>query len=226
MWFAPFGVGAAVAYTVAFNGLSVLLALGKLTLTLYGALIAFIALILVPVMLLARIPVLKFFKTIREPALLAFFTASSEAALPDALRRMESFGVPRRIVSFVVPAGYSFNLDGTALYLSLAAVFIAQAAGTHLSLAQQWPMLLTLMLTSKGAAGVPRAGIVVLSGTLVSFGLPASGIAVLLGVDAFLDMGRTVVNLIGNCLAAAVMARWEGELQSNPNGIASSSPGL
>jgi proton glutamate symport protein len=224
MWFAPFGVGAAVAYTIAFNGLSVLLALGKLTLTLYGALIAFIALILVPVMLLARIPVLKFFKTIREPALLAFFTASSEAALPDALRRMESFGVPRRIVSFVVPAGYSFNLDGTALYLSLAAVFIAQAAGTHLTLAQQLPMLLTLMLTSKGAAGVPRAGIVVLSGTLVSFGLPASGIAVLLGVDSFLDMGRTAVNFIGNCLAAAVMARWEGELALETNSSASKYP--
>jgi gamma-glutamyltranspeptidase/glutathione hydrolase len=223
MYFAPFGVAAAVAYTIASNGIAVLLGLGKLTLTLYAALVAFIGLVLVPVMWLARIPVVTFFKTIRAPALLAFSTASSEAALPDALRRMENFGVPRRIVSFVVPAGYSFNLDGTALYLSLGAIFVAQAAGMHLSVAQQLPLLLTLMLTSKGAAGVPRAGIVVLSGTLVSFGLPASGVAVLLGIDAFLDMGRTAVNLIGNCLAAVVMARWEGELTMETNAAVAAS---
>jgi proton glutamate symport protein len=165
---------------------------------------------------LTRIPVMRFFRTIREPALLAFSTASSEAALPDALRLMEKFGVPRRIVSFVLPAGYSFNLDGTTLYLSLASVFVAQAAGIQLTLAQQLPMMLTLMLTSKGVAAVPRASLVILSGTLATFGLPLEGVAVILGVDAFLDMARTSINLMGNCLASAVMARWEGELTLSP----------
>jgi len=212
MCFAPFGVGAAIAFTVGQNGLGVLVNLGKLVLTLYGSLLAFIILVLVPVMLIARIPVVRFFKTVREPALLAFSTATSEAALPDALRLMERFGVPRRIVSFVLPAGYSFNLDGSTLYLSLASIFVAQAAGIHLTLAQQLPMMLTLMLTSKGVAAVPRASLVILSGTLATFGLPLEGVAVILGVDAFLDMARTSVNLVGNCLASAVMARWEGEL--------------
>jgi len=216
MCFAPFGVGAAVACTVGQNGLGVLVGLGKLVATLYGALLFFILFVLVPVMLVARIPVLKFFKTVREPALLAFSTASSEAALPDALRLMEGFGVPRRIVSFVLPAGYSFNLDGSTLYLSLTAIFVAQAAGIHLTLAQQLPILLTLMLTSKGVAGVPRAGLVILWGTLVTFGVPLEGVAVILGVEAFLDMARASVNLVGNCLASAVLARWEGELKLAP----------
>jgi len=211
MCFAPFGVGAAIAHTVGQNGFSVLIGLGKLVGALYGAQALFILLVLIPVLLLARIPVLLFFKTVREPALLAFSTASSEAALPDALQRMVKFGVPRRIVSFVMPTGYSFNLDGTALYLSLTAIFVAQAAGMKLSLAQQVPILLTLMLTSKGAAGVPRAGLVVLSGTLTTFGLPMEGVAVVLGVEAFLDMARTSVNLLGNCVASVVMARWEGQ---------------
>ena len=211
MCFAPFGVGAAIAHTVGQNGFSVLLGLGKLVGALYGAQALFILLVLIPVLLLARIPVLPFFRTVREPALLAFSTASSEAALPDALQRMVKFGVPRRIVSFVMPTGYSFNLDGTALYLSLTAIFVAQAAGMKLSLAQQVPILLTLMLTSKGAAGVPRAGLVVLSGTLTTFGLPMEGVAVVLGVEAFLDMARTSVNLLGNCVASVVMARWEGQ---------------
>ena len=202
---------AAIAHTVGQNGFSVLLGLGKLVGALYGAQALFILLVLIPVLLLARIPVLPFFKTVREPALLAFSTASSEAALPDALQRMVKFGVPRRIVSFVMPTGYSFNLDGTALYLSLTAIFVAQAAGMKLSLAQQAPILLTLMLTSKGAAGVPRAGLVVLSGTLTTFGLPMEGVAVVLGVEAFLDMARTSVNLLGNCVASVVMARWEGQ---------------
>jgi proton glutamate symport protein len=214
MCLAPIGVGAAIAATLAQNGSHVLVLLGKLVLTLYGALAAFILLVLVPVMLVARIPVLKFFRAIREPALLAFSTASSEAALPDALRIMEEFGASRRIVSFVMPAGYSFNLDGSTLYLALTSVFVAQAAGLHLTLAQQVPMMLTLMLTSKGVAGVPRAAMVVLSGTLTTFGLPLEGVALILGVDAFLDMARTCLNLIGNCLAAAVVARWEGELQT------------
>lgn len=211
MGIAPFGVGAAVAATIGQNGFGVMLGLGGLVLSLYGALLVFVVVVFIPVMLIARIPILPFFKTIREPALLAFSTASSEAALPDALRLMEGFGVPRRIVAFVLPAGYSFNLDGSTLYLALASIFVAQAAGVHLTLAQQLPMMLTLMLTSKGVAAVPRASLVILSGTLTTFGLPLEGVAVILGVDAFLDMARTSVNLVGNCLASAVMARWEGE---------------
>jgi proton glutamate symport protein len=214
MWFAPLGVGAAVAVTIGKNGFGVMLALGKLVFTLYGALFVFILVVLIPIMLLARIPVLAFIKAVHEPAMLAFSTASSEAALPDALRRMEKFGVPRRIVAFVLPAGYSFNLDGSTLYLAVAAIFVAQAAGVPLTLAQQLPILFTLMLTSKGVAAVPRASLVILSGTLVTFGLPLEGVAVILGVDAFLDMARTSINLVGNCLAAAVMARWEGEFDS------------
>jgi proton glutamate symport protein len=186
--------------------------------TLYSAEVLFILLVLVPVLLLARIPVLKFFQAVREPALLAFSTASSEAALPDALKRMVQFGVPRRIASFVMPAGYSFNLDGSALYLSLTALFVAQAAEIHLSLRQQLPILLTLMLTSKGVAGVPRSGLVVLSATLATFGLPLDGVALVLGVEAFLDMARTSVNLLGNCVASAVMARSEGALKPDSAG--------
>ncbi len=212
MWFAPFGVGAAVAYVVGKNGFGVLAGLGKLVLTLYGALLLYVVAVFIPILWLARIPVVAFFKTVRGPALLAFSTASSEAALPEALRLMERFGVPKRIVSFVMPAGYSFNLDGTTLYLVVAVLFVAQAAGQPLSLAQQWPILLALMLTSKGVAGVPRAAMAILTATLISAGLPVAGMAVILGVDAFLDMGRTAVNLTGNCLAAAVVARWEGEL--------------
>jgi proton glutamate symport protein len=212
MWFAPLGVGAAVASTIAGNGFAVLLNLGKLTLTLYIALLLFVLVVFIPMLLLARIPAFAFFKAIRRPALLAFSTASSEAALPDALRLMEEFGVPKRIVSFVLATGYSFNLDGTAVYLPVAVMFVAQAAGVHQSFAEQLPILLTLMLVSKGATGVPRAAIVILTGTLAAFGLPAEGVAVILGVDAFLDLGRSALNLAGNCLAAAVIARWEGEL--------------
>jgi proton glutamate symport protein len=212
MWLAPFAIGAAVASTIGKNGFGVLLALGKLVFTLYAALLFFVAVVFVPVMWVIRIPVIRFFKTVRGPALLAFTTSSSEAALPTALSGMEEFGVPKRIVAFVLPTGYSFNLDGTALYLSVAVMFVAQAAGVHLSFTQQLSILLTLMLTSKGVAGVPRASMVILTGTLVTFGLPVEGVAVILGVDAFLDMARTAVNLTGNCLAAAVVARWEGEL--------------
>jgi proton glutamate symport protein len=212
MWFAPLGVGAAVACAIGKNGPGVFFGLGKLVLTLYGALFFFIAVVLIPALLLARIPVLALLKTIREPALLAFSTASSEAALPEALRLLEKFGVPNRIVSFVLPIGYSFNLDGAALYLSVAVMFVAQAAGMHLTFAQQVPILLTLMLASKGGAGVPRACMVILAGTLTTFGLPIEGVALLLGVDALLDAARAAVNLTGNCVAAAVIARWEGEL--------------
>jgi proton glutamate symport protein len=217
MKFAPFGIFGAVAATIGKNGLGVIVALGKLVLTLYGALVVFVLVALIPVALLARIPVGRFWTWVREPWLIAFTTASSEAALPLAMENMEKFGVPRRIVSFVLPTGYSFNLDGSTLYLGVASIFVAQAAGVHLGLGQQLLMMLTLMLTSKGVAAVPRAALVILSGTLVTFGLPLEGVAVILGVDAFMDMGRTSVNLLGNCLASAVMARWEGELALAPD---------
>ena len=211
MKYAPIGIGAAIAVTVGHSGLSILINLGKLILTLYAALVVFMLAVLLPVALLARVPIKRFFKQIREPALIAFSTTSSEAALPLAMQRMEAFGVPRRIVAFVMPTGYSFNLDGTTLYLSLASVFAAQAAGIDMTLGQQLVMMLTLMLTSKGVAAVPRASLVILSGTLATFGLPLEAVALILGVDELMDMARTTVNLIGNCLATVVMARWEGE---------------
>ena len=213
MSFAPFGIGAAIAVTVSNSGLGVLKNLGILVLTLYGALIVFILLVLVPILVMFRIPLKEFIATVREPALIAFSTASSEAALPQAMQAMEKFGVPRRIVAFVMPTGYSFNLDGSTLYLALASIFVAQAAGIDLPLSQQILMMLTLMLTSKGVAAVPRASLVILSGALASFGLPLQGVAVILGVDALMDMARTSVNLVGNCLATAVMAKWEGEFR-------------
>jgi proton glutamate symport protein len=210
MYLAPVGVGAAIAVTVGSKGIGVLFGLGKLILTMYASLIVFVAVAMGAVLLLARIPVRGFIRAAREPFLIAFSTASSEAALPLALENMERFGVPKHIVGFVIPAGYSFNLDGSTLYLSLASVFVAQAAGIDLSIGQQLLMMLTLMLTSKGVAGVPRAALVILSGTLATFHLPMEGVAVLLGVDALLDMARTSINVLGNCLASAVVARWEG----------------
>lgn len=213
MKYAPVGVAAAIAVTVGNKGLSVLINLGLLVLSLYLALTIFVVFVFGGVALIARIPIRKFFNAVKEPALIAFSTTSSEAALPKAMLAMEAFGVPRRIVSFVIPTGYSFNLDGSSLYLSLAAMFVAQAAGIDLSLGQQCVIVLTLMLTSKGVAGVSRAALVVLAGTLASFGLPLEGVAVLLGVDQLMDMGRTMINVIGNCLATVVIARWEGELK-------------
>jgi proton glutamate symport protein len=186
--------------------------LGELAATYYGALAAFVGLVLVPILVAARIPVRRFASAIAEPAAIGFATTSSEAALPLAMERMEELGVPRRIVAFVIPTGYSFNLDGTTLYLALASVFVAQAAGLHMSLGSQLVMMLTLMLTSKGVAGVPRAALVILSGALTQFNLPMEGVAVLLGVDALMDMARTSVNVVGNCLASVVMARIEGEM--------------
>lgn len=211
MKFAPFGVGAAMAVTVGHSGIKVLLNLAQLILTLYGSLVAFCLLVLLPAALLFRVPVRAFLRTIREPALLAFSTTSSEAAMPDAMTRMIRLGVPKKTVSLVMPLGYSFNLDGSTLYLAIASVFVAQAAGIHLSLSQQLLMMLTLMLTSKGMAGIPRASQVVLAGTLATFGLPLEGVILIIGVDELMDMARTTVNLIGNCLATVVMARWEGE---------------
>jgi proton glutamate symport protein len=215
MKFAPFGVGAAIAVTVGSQGLGSLLGLGKLLLTLYLALVIFVALIFGAVLLLVKIPLLPFVRAVREPFTLAFATANSEAALPDAFAKMERFGVPRGIVGFVLPMGYSFNLDGSTLYLAVASVFIAQAAEgashVHFGIGQQILMMLTLMLTSKGVAAVPRASLVVLIAALQSFQLPLAGAAMILGVDAFMDMARTSVNVLGNCLASVVIARWEGE---------------
>ncbi len=211
MYLAPLGVGGALAYTVGKFGLGPLLNALLLLLTLYGALIVFVLLVLVPVAVLARLPLRRFVAAVAEPVSIAFATTSSEAALPRAMEAMESIGVPRRIVAFVLPTGYSFNLDGTTLYLSLASVFVAQAAGVPLSFGQQLLMVFTLMLTSKGVAGVPRASLVILLATVASFNLPAWPVFIILGIDALMDMARTAVNVLGNCLASAVVARWEGE---------------
>jgi proton glutamate symport protein len=210
MYLAPIGVGAAMAHTIGSKGLGVLLGLGKLVLTLYGALVVFIVVVLGAVALIARIPLRPFIRAVQEPFIIAFSTAASEAALPLALENLELMGVPKHIVAFVLPTGYSFNLDGSTLYLSLASVFVAQAAGIHMPLGQQLLMMLTLMLTSKGVAAVPRASLVILAGTLATFGLPISGVALILGADALMDMARTSVNLLGNCMATVVVARWEG----------------
>ena len=215
MKFAPIGVGAAMANTIGHSGLGVLKNLGMLVGTLYGALVVFLLLVLLPVALFFRVPLRDFFRAVRTPATIAFATTSSESALPKAMENMERLGVPRRIVGFVLPTGYSFNLDGTTLYLSLASIFVAQAAGVNMSWGDQITMLLVLMLTSKGVAGVPRASLVILLGTLASFHLPAEGVIVILGVDELMDMARTCVNVIGNCLATVVVARWEGAFRSS-----------
>jgi proton glutamate symport protein len=215
MYFAPIGVGAAVAYTVGHMGLGVLLPLGKLLITGYAALIVFLLVVLLPIAMLARLPMARFLRALAEPATIAFATSTSEAALPRAMEEMEAFGVPRRIVAFVIPAGYSFNMAGSSVYLALASIFVAQAAGMHMSWGQQLVMVFTLMLTSKGVAGVPRATLVVLLATSSMFHLPTEPIFIILGIDALMDMARTAVNVIGNCVACAVIARSEGELQEN-----------
>jgi proton glutamate symport protein len=217
MKFAPVGVGAAMAYTVAHNekGLGVLTNLGALVLTLYGALIVFALLVLLPIALIFRVPLRDFINAVKTPATIAFATTSSESALPRAMENLARLGVPRRIVGFVLPTGYSFNLDGTTLYLSLASIFVAQAAGVELSWTQQIVMLATLMLTSKGVAGVPRASLVILLGTLASFALPVEGVILILGVDELMDMARTMINVIGNCLATVVIAKWENAFRND-----------
>src|SRR5262245_23233463 len=219
MKYAPIGIGAAIAVTVGHSGLKVLENLALLILTLYVALVGFLLIVLLPAALIARVPLKKFGKAIKEPALIAFSTTSSEAALPKAMLAMQSIGVPKRIVAFVMPTGYSFNLDGTTLYLAVASVFAAQAAGVYMSWGQQLVMMLTLMVTSKGVAALPRASLVILSGLLASFGLPLEAVAVILGVDELMDMARTTVNLVGNCLATCVMARWEGEFDDTATGL-------
>lgn len=212
MLFAPFAVFSAIAYSVGHMGLNILVNLFALLATLYMALIAFVLLVLLPIMLVLKIPVRKFVAAVAEPATIAFATTSSESALPRAMENMEAFGVPRKIVAFVMPTGYSFNLDGTTLYLAMASVFVANMAGMHLSFETQLVMMLTLMLTSKGVAAVPRASLVILLGTAASFGLPAWPIFIILGIDELMDMARTAINVVGNCLATVVIARWEGEL--------------
>ena len=210
MLFAPIGVFAAIAATVGGKGLAILFTLGKLIALMYLGLVIFALIVVGGVAYLIRVPFGTFAKAVREPFLIAFSTASSEAALPKAMEVMEAFGVPKNIVGFVLPTGYSFNLDGTTLYLSLASVFVAQLAGVPMTFGQQLVMMLTLMLTSKGVAGVPRSALVVLTATLTQFNLPLEGAAILLGIDQIMDMGRTAVNVMGNCIAAAVVARWEG----------------
>lgn len=213
MKYAPIGIGAALAVTVSHSGVGVLKNLATLVLTLYGALIVFALVAFVPVMYFMKIPFKAFYRAVKDPAIVAFSTTSSDAALPLAMQNMQKFGVPRAIVSFVMPTGYSFNLDGSTLYLGVASIFVAQAAGVDLSLGQILLMMFTLLITSKGIAAVPRASLVVLAGSLAAFGLPVEGIAVILGVDELMDMARTMTNLIGNCLATAVMGRWEGEFE-------------
>jgi len=220
MYYAPIGIGAAIAVTVSKSGLGVLKNLGVLVGTLYGALIVFVLFVLLPVAVFFKVPIRRFVSAVREPWLIAFTTASSEAAFPLAMERMEQFGVPRRIVAFVLPTGYSFNLDGTTLYLAIASVFAAQAAGIDMPISQQLVMMLTLMLTSKGVAAVPRASLVVLSGAIDQFHLPLQAIAVILGVDAVMDMARTSLNVVGNCLATVVMAKWEGDLGTHDTPVA------
>ncbi len=214
MYFAPFAVFAAIAYSVGHMGLGILVNLSMLLGTLYAALLVFIAVVLLPIILFLKIPLRKFYQAVAEPATLAFATTSSEAALPVAMENMEKFGVPRKIVAFVIPTGYSFNLDGTTLYLSLASIFVAQISGVHLSFETQLVMMLTLMLTSKGVAGVPRASLVILLATVTNFGLPAWPVFIILGIDELMDMARTAVNVIGNCLATVVIAKWEKEYPS------------
>lgn len=213
MYYAPVGVGAAMAYTVAHAGLAVMIHLGKLVLTLYVALTIFLLIGMLPSALLARVPLRRFLKAAAEPTAIGFATSTSEAALPLAMERMEELGVPRKIVAFVIPTGYSFNLTGSTLYLSLAAIFVAQVGKIPMSFGEQLMMLLALMLTSKGVAGIPRAVIVVLLAMSSSFHLPTEPIVLLLGVDALMDMGRTGVNVAGNCLASVVVAQWEGEFR-------------
>jgi proton glutamate symport protein len=218
MYLAPLAVGAAMAYTVGHMGLGVLVNLGKLLLTLYASLAAFALAVLLPIALLFRVPLARFLKAVAEPATIAFATSTSEAALPSAMERMEAMGVPRHIVAFVIPAGYSFNLDGSTLYLAVASIFVAQAAGRHMSIGQQLVMMATLVVTSKGIGGVSRAALVVLLATAASFQLPEWPIFVILGIDALMDMVRTLVNVVGNCLACVVIAQWEGEMgQEQPS---------
>ena len=222
MYFAPFAVFAAIAYSVGHMGIDILVNLFKLLATLYVALLVFILVVFLPIMLILKIPIGKFIKAVAEPATIAFATTSSESALPRAMENMEQFGVPRKIVSFVMPTGYSFNLDGTTLYLAMASIFVANMAGIRLPFETQIIMMITLMLTSKGVAAVPRASLVILLGTAASFGLPTWPIFIILGIDELMDMARTATNVVGNCLATVVVAKWEGEFNQENKDISAS----
>ncbi|HEY6968379.1 MAG TPA: cation:dicarboxylase symporter family transporter [Candidatus Angelobacter sp.] len=217
MWFAPIAVAGAVAYTIGKMGFDVIKRLLELIATLYVALAVLALGVFLPIALMVRLPIRRLLRAIAEPASIGFATASSEAALPRAMESMEAFGVPRQIVAFVMPTGYSFNLDGASLYISLAAIFVAQAANMHLSFSQQLFIVFTLLLTSKGVAGVPRASLVIVMGTVDQFHFPAWPVLLLFGIDQIMDMGRTMINVVGNCLATAVIARWEGELGKEKN---------
>ena len=215
MLFAPIGIFGAISYTIGSNGVVVLKNYAKIIFSLYFALAIFVVIVLFIACKIVRISLRSLIQAIEEPALLAFTTASSEAALPKAMEIMEKFGVPKSIVGFVMPTGYTFNLDGSTLYLAIAVIFCAQIAGVPLSIEQQLIIMFALMVTSKGIAGVPRVALIVLAGTLTSFNIPIIGVAILLGIDQLLDMGRTTVNLIGNCVATVVIARWENEFDYN-----------
>jgi proton glutamate symport protein len=214
MYAAPIGVFGSVAYTIGHLGLGVMLPLLKLLATMYAALLFFVLCVLFPIALLARIPIKAFLDAVTEPLTIAFATASSEATLPRALEEMELFGVPRETVAFVLPTGYSFNMDGASIYQSLALIFVAQAAGMHLAVGQQLMMLLTLMISSKGTAGVARGSLLIVFGAATSFHLPMEPLFLLFAIDQLMDMGRTVVTVLGNCVACVVIARWEGEFQT------------
>jgi proton glutamate symport protein len=216
MLFAPVGVGCAIAYTVGHMGLGVLVNLFKLLATFYAAIIVFLLVVLLPVAILIKAPIKKFLRAVADPVTLAFATTSSEAALPRAMEAMEAIGVPRKIVAFVMPTGYSFNLDGSSLYLTLAAIFVAQSAGIHMSFGHQLLLVFTLMLTSKGVAGVPRASLVILLGAVAQFNLPVEPVFIILGIDELMDMARTSLNVLGNSFATVVIARWEGEFGAEP----------
>ena len=215
MYFAPLGIFGAIAYTIGSNGIIILKNYAKIIFSLYFALILFVLLVVFAACKIVRISLRDFIRAIAEPAFLAFTTASSEAALPKAMTIMEDFGVPKSVVGFVMPTGYTFNLDGSTLYLAMAVIFSTQLVGISLSIEQQLVIMFALMLTSKGIAGMPRVALVVLAGTLTSFNIPILGVALLLGIDQILDMGRTTVNLIGNCVATVVIARWENSFDYN-----------
>ena len=215
MLFAPLGIFGAISYTIGSNGITILKNYAKIICSLYFALFLFVILVVFAACKIVKISLRDFIRAIADPAFLAFTTASSEAALPKAMTIMEDFGVPKSIVGFVMPTGYTFNLDGSTLYLAMAVIFSTQLVGINLSIEQQLIIMFALMLTSKGMAGMPRVALVVLAGTLTSFHIPIIGVALLLGIDQVLDMGRTTVNLIGNCVATVVIARWENSFDYN-----------